>query len=94
MQKRIYNPDFSFEDFDFILEVKGKLDSATRKKMRDVKKAHPEKDIRFLFIRDNKLAPKNPERYSDWATKYGFPFAIKNLPEEWFTLQCQTNTTQ
>lgn len=86
VQKRIYLLDFWIPDLSFGIEVKGRLDSPTRKKMRDVKKDSPEFDVRFLFMADNKLNKNRPERYSDWANKNGFKWAVKILPPEWFGL--------
>jgi len=90
-QQRTYTPDFYFPKFDFFIEVKGRLDSATRKKMRDVKKANPSRDIRFLLMADNKITPKKPERYSDWCKKFGYLYCIRVPPEEWFSeeLNCK-----
>lgn len=70
---RTYEPDFTLPNGIFV-EVKGKLDVATRKKMRLVKADNPDADIRFVFHRNNKLTKaKNSWRYSDWARREGFP---------------------
>ena len=84
VQSRVYTPDFFLPKFDFFIEVKGRLDSATRKKMRDVKRDNPDKDVRFLLMADNKITPRKPERYSDWCKKYDFQFCIKFPPKDWF----------
>jgi hypothetical protein len=44
--------------------------------MRAVKETNPELDIRFIFQSENKKQLK-------WADKYGFPYAVGEIPEEW-----------
>lgn len=79
--KHFYIPDFVVGNI--FIEVKGLLDAAARKKMILVKEQHPEHDIRFLFMRDQPIRKGSPTLYSDWAEKHGFPFAFKEVPEEW-----------
>jgi len=81
-----YIPDFTVEFKDgriMYIEAKGWLRSEDRSKMIAVKRANPELDIRILFQNDNKLNKNSKSRYSDWANKNGFPFALKNIPEDW-----------
>lgn len=81
-----------------MLEVKGRLTLADRKKMKLVKKSNPELDIRFVFQSDNYLTSLTPrqkklkkekipfkkDRYSDWAEKLGFKWCIgPEIPKEW-----------
>lgn len=67
-----------------ILEAKGKLDSITRRKMLAVKKAHPNLDIRFIFMRaKNRISKKSKTTYGEWATKNGFKFADGEVPKGW-----------
>lgn len=83
--KRRYTPDIILSN-KIIVEVKGKLDADDRKKMLLVKEQHPEYDIRFLFMRDNKLTKSSKTMYSTWAAKHGFPYAVSPdgiIPEEW-----------
>lgn len=49
--------------------------------MRLVKEQNPELDIRLVFQNDGKVGKRM--RYSDWADKYGFPFAIGRVPKDW-----------
>ena len=84
VQNRVYTPDFWFPDHGFYIEVKGRLTSSDRKKMRDVKRSNPTLDIRFLFVSNNKITPAKPERYSDWADKYGFPYCLRSVERSWF----------
>jgi len=73
------------------IETKGNglsFDGHVKRKMIAVKKAHPNLDLRILFYSDGKCGPKRKDgsfmRQSDWAKKYGFPYAIKTIPEEWY----------
>lgn len=81
-----YVPDFEVNTRSgttFFLEVKGYFRTADQVKMRAVKTANPDLDIRLIFQKDNRLNKFSKMHYSDWATKYGFPFAIGELPKEW-----------
>ena len=84
-QTRKYKPDFILENngIKIIVEAKGLFDSEDRRKHLDVKKQHPDKDIRFVFYSDQRLYKGSKSRYSDWCTKNGFKFALRTIPEEW-----------
>ena len=85
-----YYPDFIIKKKNgevMYVEAKGlgrAFDSAARTKMRCVKEQHPEKDIRLVFMRDGPIAKKAKMTASQWAEKYGFPWAIGSPPKEWF----------
>ena len=77
---------FSF----FYIETKGNGRSWTpqvRAKMLAVKDQWPELDIRLLFYTDGEFGTRRKDgsrqRQSEWATKHGFPFAIREIPKEW-----------
>lgn len=81
-----YVPDFVLEFKDgrkLYIETKGYFDDQARKKMEAVKKDHPDIDLRIVFERDNPIRKRAKSRYSDWATKHGYVFAIGAVPEEW-----------
>ena len=84
-----YVPDFDIctkKGTRFIIEAKGlgrAFDGPARAKMIAVKKRHPDVDIRIVFMSDRPFRKGGKMRPSDWATKYGFPFAIKTIPKEW-----------
>lgn len=79
---RKYTPDFVLDDF--IIEFKGKFDTDARKKMKLIKKQYPDKDIRLVFMQDNRITKTSKTRYSDWARKNGFKYHIGiSLPKEW-----------
>ena len=88
-----YLPDFVIRTSTgktIYVETKGNgrsFDGPARRKLRAVKEQHPDKDIRIVFYTDGKCGPKRKDgtfmRQSDWAIKNGFPYAIKDIPEEW-----------
>lgn len=83
-----YVPDFKISTpsgVTFYLEVKGYFRTADQVKMKAVKKTNPDADIRFVFQKDNKLNKYSKLHYSDWAIKYGFPYAIGSVPAEWLS---------
>ena len=87
-----YIPDYTIYNNTYkqntIIETKGFFPSTDRVKMASVKRNNPDVDIRFVFMRDNKLSKKSLTRYSDWATKNGFPCHVvgdtaKFIPDSW-----------
>ena len=82
-----YTPDFIFPN-GVIIENKGVLTPADRRKMRAVKEQYPDLDIRFLFQRGkNKLNKNSKTTYLQWAEKHGFPSADGKVPSSWITPQ-------
>lgn len=77
----MYLPDFVVGTV--YLEVKGYFDPAARRKMREVKRSNPTLDIRLVFQRDNFTTKAKKQKYSDWAKKHGFQYAIGDVPTEW-----------
>ena len=88
-----YTPDFVLPN-GIRLEVKGFFTGDDRTKMKAVKKAHPELDIRFVF-NDAKRPIRTGSKttYADWCKKNGFPWcetkkgtktrAETRIPETW-----------
>lgn len=79
--KHTYTPDFILPN-GIIVEAKGYLDLADRKKMLLVIKQHPDKDIRMLFQRPHTPINKGSKTtYADWCVKSGIKFGTKaDLP--------------
>ena len=78
-----YLLDFSLES-GIIVECKGRLTAADRKKMLLVKEQNPDRDIRFLFQRaSNPIFKGSKTTYAMWAEKNGFLWAESTIPEEW-----------
>lgn len=81
-----YFPDFklSFRNGACIyIEYKGYLRRDDERKLLAVKQQHPDIDLRIVFQRDNRLTGRRM-RYSDWAIKHGFRYAIGEVPSHWF----------
>lgn len=83
--KHRYTPDFTLAN-GTIIEAKGKFDAAARKKMALVIEQNPDRDIRMLFMRNNKITKTSKTKYSDWCDKRGVQWAASSsgqVPEEW-----------
>jgi predicted nuclease of restriction endonuclease-like RecB superfamily len=81
---RTYTPDFYLPHNDIYIEAKGHLDKGDRVKMVLVKEQNPHLDIRFVFLNArNKIYKGSKTTYGDWATRHGFEWAEKSIPEEW-----------
>lgn len=79
-----YTPDFLLPDYNILIETKGKFTPKMRSKMIGVKINNKNKDLRLVFMRDNKLNKTSSIRYSDWARKFGFLYHIgEGIPEKW-----------
>lgn len=80
-----YFPDWQLPNGRF-LEGKGRFTSADRTKMLAVKSAHPDVDIRIVFMNPNvKLSKISKTTYGAWATKNGFIWCHgPKVPKSWF----------
>lgn len=90
IETKDYRPDFIITKKDgskIYIESKGFFPYPDRAKMVAVKASHPDLDIRIVFYRDNpsQLGRGSKSRPSDWAIKNNFPFAIKEIPRDWFS---------
>jgi DUF4097 and DUF4098 domain-containing protein YvlB len=84
-KKKNYIPDFRLPNGVFV-EGKGKFDREAREKMALVIEQNPDKDIRMLFMRNNKISKTSKTKYSDWCDKHGIKYAVSEngeIPEEW-----------
>lgn len=71
---RKYTPDFWLNAETFI-EVKGKLDLDTRKKMEQVRIEYPMMRMIIVFGKPfNTLRKGSKTTYADWAEKNGFEY--------------------
>lgn len=71
-----------------MLEAKGKLDREAREKMLLAIAQNPDKDIRMLLMRNNKMSKQSKTRYGDWLDKHGIKWGVSehgHVPEEWLT---------
>ena len=78
----MYTPDFVLPN-GVIVECKGRLTVHDRTKHLMIKAQHPELDIRFVFQYNNPITKGSKTRYTDWAEKHGFLWAMKYIPKEW-----------
>lgn len=81
--KHTYTPDFILGN-GVIIEAKGVFRPGDVAKMRAVKEAHPDLDIRFVFMSAHKRIPGQKQTHAQWATRHGFPWADGSIPEDWF----------
>jgi len=74
------------------VETKGHLTEEDRRKMKAVKAANPELDIRFVFQAPyNKIYKGSKTTYAKWCEKHGFKWAaFHSIPIEWLTAWCTT----
>jgi hypothetical protein len=81
-----YTPDFLLANGVF-LETKGYLTEEDRRKMKAVKEANPELDIRFVFQSPfNKIYKGSKTTYASWSEKNGFKWcSYHSIPIEWLT---------
>ena len=93
--QKTYTPDFYLPHKDDVLsktnrygifiETKGRFLASDRAKHLLIKEQHPDLDIRFVFTNPNqKLYKGSRTTYGQWCDKYGFKYAKKDIPSEWF----------
>jgi hypothetical protein len=82
-----YYPDLIITQKDtghtIYVEIKGWFKPSDRVKMLAVKKCNPDADIRLVFQADNFLTKAKKKRYSEWADKNGFEWAVGSIPDDW-----------
>lgn len=74
-----YNPDFVIKTKagkKIYLETKGYFRPEHKRKMKAVKKMHPELDIRIIFYSHSRPNIR-------WAEKHGFKYAFHSIPDDW-----------
>jgi hypothetical protein len=83
-QSHRYTPDYKLGP-RFFVETKGRLTLADRKKHLLIAQQHPEVTIAFVFQNPNsKITKGSKTSYGDWATRHGFLFSKKHIPQEWY----------
>lgn len=87
--KHLYTPDFIVQTevgTTIYVEAKGNFTAADRKKMKLVIEQNPDKEIRMLFQKDNKIQRNSKTKYSDWCLKNNIRFAVSatgHVPDWW-----------
>jgi hypothetical protein len=88
-RKAYYLPDMVITREDgtkLYLEYKGQFSAADRRKMELVIEQHPDKDIRLIFMRNNKLRKDSRTSYTDWCNKRGIKCTVSAtgfVPDSW-----------
>ena len=82
---RTYTPDFQLDN-GILIETKGIFDSEDRNKHIEVRKQHPELDIRFVFSNaKGKLYKGSKTTYGSWCEKNNFLYSNRLIPSSWLT---------
>lgn len=74
-----YVPDFRVPRpirTQLYIEAKGRFLGKDRTKLKAVKAAHPEIDLRIVFQRNNPITKGSKTRNLDWAAKNGFMASV------------------
>lgn len=80
---RTYTADFVLDN-GIIVETKGKFDAEDRRKHLEIKKQHPELDIRFCFSNAKaKLYKGSKTCYAEWCEQYGYKWCHRVIPQSW-----------
>jgi hypothetical protein len=78
-----YTPDIVLPN-GIMIECKGFFESKDRTKHLNIKAAHPQLDIRFVFSRSSSpLSKASDTTYAMWCEDNGFKYADKLIPQEW-----------
>ncbi len=77
-----YTPDFVLDN-GVIIEAKGFFRKEHQRKHREIKKQHPELDIRFVFSNINSRVQGSKLTCAKWCERYNFQYAQEVIPKEW-----------
>ena len=82
-KNKTYTPDFILPN-GVIVESKGRFMVDDRMRHLEIKRQHPNLDIRFVFSNSNaKISKKSKTTLGMWAENNGFMYADKRIPDEW-----------
>jgi hypothetical protein len=70
-----YKPDWKVSDGVYI-ETKGKFDYVERRKMLAVLNDNPDKEVRMVFMRNQKLGKGSKMTYGEWCDKHGIRWSV------------------
>ena len=77
-----YTPDFVLGN-GVIIEAKGFFRKEEQRKHREIKKQHPELDIRFVFSNANQRVQGSKLTCAKWCEKYNFKYVEEVIPKDW-----------
>lgn len=84
---RVYVPDFTLRTAngrEILVEAKGYFPPEDRRKMLDVIRAHPERDIRIVLQRPGtRIRESSKTTLARWCDANGIVWAAGEVPEEW-----------
>ena len=80
---RKYTPDFILPN-GIIIEAKGLFTAEDRRKHKEIRKQHPNLEIRFVFENSKrKISKSSKTTYASWCDSAGITHADKEMPVEW-----------
>ncbi len=86
-QKTRYTPDFHVypnTSGAFFVEAKGRFTGRDRRKALAIKDQWSKEDVRYVFMRDNKLSKNSKTTYTKWCKDNGLKYHVgRELPKEW-----------
>jgi hypothetical protein len=85
-QKGWYKPDFWLPEQGIFVETKGRFTHKDRNKMVEIKKAHPETEVKLLFMDNRVFDKRSGFRHLDWCEKNNYDGKVWNPKEgvpEW-----------
>lgn len=77
-----YNPDIILGN-GIVVELKGRFMPGDVPKMKAVKAAYPDLDIRFCFMNAHQKISGQKQTYAQWADRHGFKWCDGDIPDEW-----------
>ena len=77
-----YTPDFVLDN-GIIIEAKGYFRVEERRKHMEIRRQHPELDIRFVFSNVDAKIEKAKMTCGEWCEKNNFLYAEEVIPNEW-----------
>lgn len=77
-----YTPDFVLDN-GIIIEAKGYFRKEDRRKHLEIKRQHPELDIRFVFSNVDARVEKAKMTCGEWCERYNFLYSEEVIPNEW-----------
>ena len=83
--EHFYCPDFYLPNKNIYLEAKGYWRPEDRRKIKTVRKQHPDLDLRMVFQNPYQtISKKSKTTYAQWCERHGIPWSsYHNLPLEW-----------
>ena len=79
-----YTPDIVLKNTGIVVEIKGRLTAANRRKYAAFVDQYPHLDFRMLLQKDSPISKGSKTKYTDWCDKVGIPYYVgESIPDEW-----------